>query len=377
MTLHFSKYLVPDKINSIATKYRFAFPSNIEKFIMDFEMQYQVLQKLECITRGGMSVPFHTNEDARRLSIDIDLLTQSSVDQTKQIMNKINENLKEVSIEEIVPKNPYPMPNLLSYNVRYRSCLGEDDFVKVDFLCEVEVSLPKTNIESGFSLFDFSIDYPMEVLGHGALIGDKLTTLDLEKIGLPKRKFSDIPKQVYDIGTLLKLGSKDVFKEAILTFENFTQFKVDHYINDPPYRLHDVITGIKDSLFSLFDTKSSITITHDHDSRFGQFKGAYLGNSKEYKKTEHITDILIVQFFSKLIHNYMENSLNLNEIIDQTYDLIKQLNEISNYNAEMRGMKHGELYDMIPDKLPFNKKFLKGVPLEHVLLIKEIYTINS
>lgn len=376
MSLHFSKYLDVDTINSIATQYGFAVPANVEKFIMDFEMQHQVMQELECITRGGMSMPFHTNEDARRLSIDIDLLTSSSLEQTEQKMKKISDNLTEVSLEKIVPKVRYPVPNILSYYVRYRSCLGNDDNVKVDFLCDVDISLPKTTIPSGFGLFNFTIDYSMDVLTQGGLIGDKLTTLALEKIGLPVRKFNDIPKQVYDIATLLKLGSKTVFQEAFSTFEEFTQFKVDHYEIEQPYKLNDIITGIEDSVFNLLDTTSSITITHEQDSRFGQFKSAFLGNSRDYKKTEHLGDILLIQLFSKLIHGYINKSLTLNESVDLLNSVINQLKEFSNYNGQMRSSKHEELYNLVPDEIPFDKKILKGTPLEHILLIKDIYNLK-
>ncbi len=373
MVLHFSKYLVADTINSIATQYGFAVPANVEKFIMDFEMQYQVMQKLECVTHGGMSMPFHTNEDARRLSIDIDLLTSSSLEQTEQKMEKIGDNLTEVSLEKIVPKDRYPIPNILSYYVRYRSCLGHDDNIKVDFLCDVDISLPKITIQPGFVLFNFIIDYPMDVLTHGSLIGDKLTTLALEKIGLPERKFSDIPKQVYDIATLLKLGSETVFQEAFSTFEKFTQFKMDHYEIEQPYKLNDIITGIEDSVFNLLDTTSSITITHKQDSRFGQFKSAFLGNSSDYKKTEHITDILIILLLSKLIHSYIDKSFTLGESVNLFNNVIDQLNKISNYNGEMRSSEHEKIYGLISSELPFNKKILKGAPLEHILLIKNIY----
>jgi len=373
MSLHFSKYLVADTINSIATQYGFAVPANVEKFIMDFEMQHQIMQELECVTHGGMSMPFHTNEDARRLSIDIDLLTSSSLEQTEQKMEKIGDNLTEVSLEKIVPKDRYPIPNILSYYVRYRSCLGHDDNIKVDFLCDVDISLPKITIQPGFRLFNFLIDYPMDVLTHGSLIGDKLTTLALEKIGLPERKFDDIPKQVYDIATLLKLGSETVFQEAFSTFEEFTQFKVDHYEIERPYKLNDIITGIEDSVFNLLDTTSSITITHKQDSRFGQFKSAFLGNSRDYKKTEHITDILIILLLSKLIHSYIDKSFTLDESVYLFNNVIDQLNKISNYNGEMRSSEHEKIYGLISSELPFNKKILKGASLEHILLIKNIY----
>lgn len=377
LPLHFSKYLDADSINSTAVQFGFAVPENVEKFIMDFEMQHQVIQELECITRGGMCMPFHTNEEARRLSIDIDLVTPMNISETDRAIDKIRKNLTEVSIQKIVPKNGYPIPNIVSYNVGYRSCLGKDDHIKVDFLCDVDVSLPKKTQKSNFDIFNFSIDYPFDLLTHGALMGDKLTTLALEQIGLPQRKFSDIPKQIYDIGILLKLGSKPIFEEAISTFEIFTSFKAAHYEVTPRYTIDDIVTGIETSLSSLLNTKFNITLTEDQDSRFGQFKGTYLGNSRDYKKIEHISDILLIQYFIKLIYGHIDKSLSMENSVNQLEKTIAQLKEISTYNAQMRIDEHKKLYGSMPNELPFQKKILKGVPMEHIFLINEILNLKN
>ena len=316
-------------------------------------------------------MPFHTKEDAHRLSIDIDLITKSSVQETEKVMKKIKNELTGVKIEKIIPKNGYPISNIVSYNVGYRSCLGKDDYVKVDFQCEVDISLPKTTINPNFEVFDCSIDYPFDILTHGALIGDKLTTLALEQIGLPERKFSDIPKQVYDIATLLKLGSELIFHEAFSTFDTFTKFKVKHYDVKPRYTINNIIDGIETSLSSLLNTKFNITINEDQDSRFGQFKGTYLGNYRDYKKIEHISDILLLQYFSKLVHGVIDKSFSIEDSIKKFKTIINKLKNTSTYNAEKRIIEHKKLYDSMQNELPFQKKILKGVPLEHIYLINE------
>ena len=44
----------------------------------------------------------------------------------------------------------------------------------------------------------------MRILSRGSLLGDKLTTLALGTIGLRPSRQTEIAKQVYDLGLLLK-----------------------------------------------------------------------------------------------------------------------------------------------------------------------------
>ena len=64
---------------------------------MDFEMQYQISRRLDCTIRGGMCMPFHTGgRHANRLSIDIDLLTRSSIDEVGRAMDAIGRSVGEI-----------------------------------------------------------------------------------------------------------------------------------------------------------------------------------------------------------------------------------------------------------------------------------------
>ena len=74
-------YLLTEKnISSIATQYGFPHELYIEKFIMDLEMHARIAPKIDCIIRGGLCMPFHLYaQEARRLSIDVDLLTPWTV----------------------------------------------------------------------------------------------------------------------------------------------------------------------------------------------------------------------------------------------------------------------------------------------------------
>lgn len=75
LVLSYSALLTVENISSIAERFGFADKASVEKFIMDFEVHSHIAQQADCITRGGLCMPFHLpTTEAGRLSIDIDLL---------------------------------------------------------------------------------------------------------------------------------------------------------------------------------------------------------------------------------------------------------------------------------------------------------------
>ena len=70
--------LTEESISSIAKQYGFPHELYVEKFIMDVEMHARIAPRIDCVIRGGLCMPFHLcAQEARRLSIDVDLLTPS------------------------------------------------------------------------------------------------------------------------------------------------------------------------------------------------------------------------------------------------------------------------------------------------------------
>lgn len=376
MTLHFDNILDQNNIRVIAQSYGFSTPPNLEKFIMDFELYYHISQKMECIMRGGMCMPFHTNERVHRLSIDIDLITSNTVDETEQIMQKVASTITELKFIKKNPKQRYPIANLLSYDVNYQSCFNVPDNVKVDFLCDVNIDLPTKSIPSGFNVLGFSIDFSLAVLSYGALIGDKLTTLAIDKIGLPERKFGDIPKQIYDIATLLKTANREELETAFDIFNKFTDYKVQIYEHEPQYQVKEIVDSINDSMYGFLDCESTVTLTSVSDGRYNSFKNRFLGTAGEqYKKTEHITNLLIVFLFSKLVSKNLDDDISSK---DAAARIIEHIGEISRLQSldeqELRRLAREDILQDFPS-LPFNKNILNGPPIEQIYLVKEIFSL--
>ena len=372
MVYHFTTELKKYNIESIANKFGFTNPLYVEKFIMDFEMNYHISQKIDCLLRGGMCMPFHSELKVRRLSIDIDLLTNLNVNKIDEIMNDIDNRLPDVKIKMHKPKNPYPIPNLVSYYVEYDSCFGGTEFIKIDYLCDFSLKLPTQTISNTQEIIEFKIDYPAKILTRGAIIGDKITTLALGKIGLNKSKFYDIPKQIYDISTLLKVATENDISESLAVFETLTKFKVKIFKNGL-YTIDEIINGIYSSIHSLFSFKSALTIEKNYEGFFGSFTGTYLNTVQSYKKTQHISDILLVWSYGTILKKFIANSISKQDASGKIFSIVKSYDDISNSSNDEKEITRKNLFNNI-SKFPFDQKILKGSPVEQVFIINEIFS---
>ncbi len=372
MTYHFSTELEKDNIERIANKFNFTNPLYVEKFIMDFEMNYHISQRIDCLLRGGMCMPFHSELKVRRLSIDIDLLTGLDVDEIHKAMKELDDKLPDVKIKKHEPRNPYPIPNLASYYVEYDSCFDKPETVKIDYLCGFSSNLPTQTISNEQEIIEFKIDYPVKILTRGAIIGDKITTLALEKIGLQKPKFYDIPKQIYDIATLLKGAAENDISESLDAFITLTGFKVGIFGNGL-YTTGEIIDRINSSIQGLFSFKSTLTTTDDYEGFFGSFTGTYLNRTQRYKKTQHISDVLLVWLYGIILKKFFENSISKQEAATKISSMVRSYDIILNSSVEEKKSTRKDLLNTMPE-LSFKKNILNGVPAEQVFVINKIFS---
>jgi len=370
MPLIYSSILTESHVSSIASKHHFTDKLTVEKFIMDYEMHHHITDVVDCTTRGGMCMPFHTSsQTAKRLSIDIDLLTSASIVQIRQIMENIPSKVNEVRCEEMDPKDPYPLDNLISYRVHYNSCLGGSKFIKVDFFCDVNSKLDTNTIPKGYSLFAFNTNKEIPILSKGALIADKITTLGLDTIGLKPTRQTEIAKQIYDIGVLMKSSSLKDLESALETFQTLTSIKIEHFDHTPKFTLSDIVKSIDGSVSSFINFQNAVSITGKHEKRYNDFKGTYLSTTADYKKTEHVSDVLLIKIFAQHL-NRLINGEPISEVAKSFFKIISELNSLSGSNNT--NQIRSSLMQQFPTTLPFKKNILPSAKLEHVLLLKEI-----
>ncbi len=328
MSLYYSQYLDSEFILKTAENNGFAIPSNLERFIMDFELQYQISQQLNCVVRGGMCVPFHIG--AKRLSVDIDLMTDQTKNEIDKVMNEIGNSFPELLIKKINPRNPLPVENLVSYNVEFKSCLGGSTGVKIDFASDMNLKIPK-KVSQKTDIFSVQIDHTVSVLSRGALIGDKISTLAINSIGVQQNTVH-VPKQVFDVAGLLNSIDKETVSEIFTSFDTLTTQKIQNYTNSPSPTINDILRDIDSSLATLL-TKD-FSLTSQHNSTYGSFTSTLLGSSVgHYSKSDHIEDILLIQLISKFIPQISSDSSNYTDKVKNTLDELQRLKHVESKNA--------------------------------------------
>lgn len=357
-----------DTIERIASEYEFRRKEYVEKLVVDFEIQRRISQEMDCTVRGGMCVPFHTPRGGvSRLSRDIDLMVRGGASDVAAAMEMVDEKSPDLKISPVA--RVHPMSNLRSYEARYDSVLGGEDYVSVDFMCELDVEFPaKTVTET--NLFGQDISYRASILTRGGLIGDKLTSLALGGIGISPSRQAAIPKQIYDVGTQLRMSSEQDIAEALGAFDALTEFKVRKYTRDPPYTVDGTLETIKETLRALFKIDMGIRLDATQEGRFGSFAGTYLSRTEQYEKSDHMTDVLLALFMAVIAGKRSESTKS--HLAGRAAQVLKEVSGASGAGARDVAARKSVLADL-PDGLRQHYKSLRGSRLEHIVLLKAIH----
>lgn len=375
MVYHFNDALNRDAVNSISEQYNFQYQLNIEKFMMDFKIAHLIQERIHPILRGGMCMPFYTDLNVRRLSVDIDLLTKFSVNDIDRIMREMNADLDGITIEKFNPLNPTPIPNLATYTVEYPSNFSIPGKIKIDYLCDVTLDMPTQEIPTGQEIIGFTIDYPLKILTRSALIIDKITTLALGTIGLRDRDgglSTAIPKQIYDISTLLKSANQNDITELFGIFRNILEFKSGIYDNGM-YAVETVLDSIESSIQKLLSFGDQMTFTREYEGLASSFKGTYLNTTQPYTKTQQTSDVLLVWFFAKTLKTAFNRPDLHDEMASKVTNVLEQYDTITRYSREKKETMRYTILENMPE-LPFPKSSLGRRSIDQVYLLEKIFS---
>ena len=219
-------------------------------------------------------------------------------------------------------------------------------------------------------------DYEINVMTRGGLIGDKLTTLSLDAIGLPQRKHAEIPKQVFDIGSQLRVAEKQDILDIFETFETFTDFKISRRTDKHGFTISNTVDNIEKSLLSFFELGStSVQLTRDQRGKFDNFIGTYLGKPRTYKNTAHLGNILLILVLIKQIRRYLAKSASPDELSDEFLGIIKKIDGFGSLERTEMTRESELLSSELPDAIRRHKKMLSGQPLEYAYLLTRFHQI--
>ncbi len=363
------------QIEKLGKEYGFRDLLSLEKFIMDFEVYGHIKEVIQdSVVKGGMAVPFHLQDPTlRRLSVDIDIVTSLSREQTMKRMKKISEKLSDIiSIDEPhVPKKPKEkeLP-LLTYYCNYKSSLNENPEIKIDIFHENRMDLKTRQINKNFKIIGFDLPFPISIYDRGTLIGDKLTTLPSNTIGIKSKRKSDIPKQIYDIATLIKT-TQGIFpmEEIINAFKKISKDEISYFTNNKP-SFDEILNDIKNFHVGILQIQDSIKLDKSYEGRFNKFKTELLG-SRNYPRHIHVADILLIRFIIELLLKKINKNMETKFLIDKSTYALEELDNISKLN---RNEKIVEMEKIISKHRKSSKicKVMKSLFVESAFLYDQL-----
>jgi hypothetical protein len=278
----FSREALEDRMK----KYGFKSLSRMELFLWDLEMFLQLQNQLkeQIVLKGVAAVQLYLPVEHQRTSVDIDMICSAGAGDVEKALDSISKAFDGkgsfFNFRLHRPKNPKTDLPLLTYYVDVPSvCTGSEVFkgspgrqqIKIEFFMTNE-QCSATRIASP-AVFALETDKTYQVLPLDALLGDKLTTLAVNSVGIPEERSDEYMKQVYDLATLFEVRWREI------TFEEILRHFIARAENEAKQRgisisISDIVLDIKNQMQKL----SSIDIINDGDlkKRIDDFQSLYL-----------------------------------------------------------------------------------------------------
>ena len=188
--------------------------ARMELFLWDLELFLHIQKILgdKIILKGGAATQFYLPRDARRTSVDIDMLFFGTEEEIKKTLRKIEEYLGTEDelfyFHKHSPKIPKTNLPLHTYYTKVPSVLSNAERnmeresipyqeLKIEFILQPE----KWEYErrTGENIFAVNSSWNYQILPLNYLFADKLTTLGCNTIGVQNERLDEQVKQFYDI----------------------------------------------------------------------------------------------------------------------------------------------------------------------------------
>ena len=203
----------------------------IELFIWDLEMYLQIQSRLDekIILKGGAATQFYLPIEFQRTSVDIDMICFCSKNEIENVISDIEKQFKgDGSLFKFKPHRPkepktdlplltyfVDVPSVCTDKELYKKPSGKQE-IKAEFFIEKKLC-PYQMIKKP-SIFALETDKNYQVISLDTLIGDKLTTLGSNTIGIPKNRLDELIKQIYDLNSLIEYNKDKIDTSEIKKF---------------------------------------------------------------------------------------------------------------------------------------------------------------
>ena len=369
-TIHFRDQLTEDGINAIAKRYGFKSLVSTEKWVLDFAA-YNLIRKFipDCTIKGGMAVPFHLRNDVPgRLSVDVDAVTSLGRSDAKKLMDKMFSENTKVFISKKLHKPQSPRKNLplLTYFCKYSSSVdAERPTVKIDLFYGSNLTACTKKIPPPSSAVGVDIDFEVEVYDYYPLIGDKLTTLAFDTIGL-RAADPGVPKHVHDIASLVRSGDGPISMRRIgQAVESTSEIEIG-YAGRSGYDVADVYDDLAKFSQRLLRPSRELGLGESYSGRFDTFGTQMLGHGQRHRQM-HATDVMIVSVIAKALALMHEKKLSETKAGQIVNGMLSELSEIRGMSPAASGSAARSLRSRHKKSGPDYDR-IRTSPAEHVYL---------
>ncbi len=216
--------------------------ARMELFLWDLEifLQIQDILKEKVVLKGGAAAQFYLPIEYQRTSVDIDMICSVTKGEIEDTLDRIEKKFKGqenlFKAREHIPKEPKTDPPLFTYYMNVPSeCTEKELFGRTSGLQEIKIEfhiseddLPIYAISSP-AIFAVKTDQTYQILPLTTLLGDKLTTLGPNTIGIPQARSDEQIKQIYDIASLIEFNNSNIdFDEVKRAFITCAKSEAKH-----------------------------------------------------------------------------------------------------------------------------------------------------
>ena len=380
---HFADFLEPQKLQETQKEYGFGDILAVEKFVLDCEIACQMQDVLpDCSIKGGLAVPFHLKDDRfRRLSADVDMVTGSPKKDVEEAVGRMAAKCDWLSVgDPYVPKTrrDRDLP-LLTYYCKYRSAAAaaapDQPEIKLEIFYGNSMEHVTHRTDPATRIFGIPIDFGLQIFGREELIGDKLSTLPLETIGVGERPV-DMPKHIYDIATLLKAGGEDTaITDVVSGFARACRDENSYFVDRSPPTYDEILRDLTSSVRKTLDQPRLNRLDRSYKGRLGMFK-KNLGGAG-YADRDHVTDILLVWTAAETVQAV---SAEEGRVRDMSERLVRTLLELRDAMEQKDGDRDRRRRKLLLDKHRDDAgrySIIKNMEYKHALLYDNLVGLQS
>lgn len=366
----FREQLTSEGLGAIASRYGFSSLEATEKWVMDFDA-YRLMRKFipDCTVKGGMAVPFHLRSGVLgRLSVDIDAATALDREDAKKSMDDMFSDTSSIFTGKKLhrPQNPRKNLPLPTYFCNYNTVVGaKKPDVKIDLFYDDTRLATTKKISPPSSAVGVDIDFEVEVYDYYSLIGDKLTTLAFDTIGL-RAADPGVPKHVYDIASLARsAGGAMSMGRLGRALEASSMIEIG-YAGMNGLGMSDVYDDLTKFRRRLLRPSRGVGLDEPYTGRFSTFGTLMLGH-RQRRPQMHATDVMIASVLAEalaLVHRKAASETKMGQFVNNMLSDLEGIGAMSPAESgarakklRLRHKKNSADYDRI-----------RASPAEHVCL---------